>query len=265
MNTNEKAFEELYSVIKTLRGPDGCNWDREQTPLTLRSDLIEETYECIEAIDDGDAEHTKEELGDLFLLITMLAYMHEQENLFSVKDVLKGISEKLIRRHPHVFGDSQAETPEEIIKQWDEIKIEIEGRKPKDSVLDKVSNGLPPLEKAYELQKKAAKVGFDWQHIDHIWEKVHEEIDEVKIAADTNLHELESEIGDLLFAVVNISRGYGIDPAIALQRTNSKFTRRFHYIEKEMKVAGKELNPANFELMDSYWDKAKVKEREEIS
>ena len=260
MNEITESFEELYNIIKKLRSPDGCNWDREQTPQTLRSDLIEETYECIEAIDEKDFEHTKEELGDLFLLVTMLAYMHEQDGLFSVSDSLRGISQKLIRRHPHVFGDSKAETTDEILQQWDEIKTNLEGRKAKNSVLDKVSGGLPPLEKAYKLQKKAAKVGFDWQHIDDIWAKVHEEIDEVKNAENTSLEELEGEIGDLLFAVVNISRGYNIDPAIALQRTNNKFTNRFHYIEKEMKKENKDLCPENFNLMDSYWDKAKTVE-----
>ena len=234
MNKTQDAFEELYSVIRRLRAPDGCNWDREQTPQTMRSSLIEETYECIEAIDNKDPEHTKEELGDLFLLVTMIAYMHEQSGQFTVADSLTGISEKLVRRHPHVFGDSNAETSEEIIKQWDQIKTDVEGRKAKDSVLDKVSNGLPPLEKSYELQKKAAKAGFDWQHIDDIWDKVHEEINEVKDAEQQSPDELESEIGDLIFAVVNISRGYNIDPAVALQRTNNKFTRRFHFIEKEM-------------------------------
>lgn len=257
MSDTKDAFNELYNVIIKLRGPDGCNWDKEQTPRSLRSDLIEETYECIEAIDNNDYGHTSEELGDLYLLVTMLAYMHEQDGLFTVKETLEGISAKLIRRHPHVFGDSNAETPDEIIRQWDKIKTEIEGRKPKNSVLDKVSGGLPPLEKAFELQKKAAKVGFDWQHIDDIWGKVHEEIDEVKNAALLCEDELEKEIGDLLFAVVNIARGYEIDPAIALQRTNNKFTRRFHFIEKEMKNMGKELNSENFELMDKFWDQAK--------
>lgn len=260
MNEIQDAFIELYNIIKKLRSPEGCNWDREQTPQSLRSDLIEETYECIEAIDDKDYEHTKEELGDLFLLVTMLAYMHEQENLFTVSDSLKGISEKLIRRHPHVFGDSDASSTDEILQQWEDIKINVEGRKAKDSVLDKVSNGLPPLEKAYELQKKAAKVGFDWQNIDDIWEKVHEEIDEVKEAENQSIEELEGEIGDLIFAVVNIARGYKIDPAIALQRTNNKFTKRFHFIEKEMKKEGKDLSSEHFGMMDSFWDKAKTKE-----
>lgn len=257
MNETKEAFNKLYNVVKKLRSPEGCNWDREQTPASLRSDLIEETYECIEAIDNKDLKHIQEELGDLFLLVTMIAYMHEQENLFTVSDSLIGITEKLIRRHPHVFGDSTAETSEEIIRQWDDIKVNLEGRKAKDSVLDKVSGGLPPLEKAYKLQQKAAKVGFDWQNIEDIWSKVHEEIDEVKDAENTSFDELESEIGDLIFAVVNISRGYNIDPAIALQRTNNKFTKRFHFIEKEMKKLGKDLNKENFVLMDSFWDKAK--------
>jgi len=260
MENTKEAFEELLNVIKKLRGPNGCNWDKKQTARTLRSDLIEETYECIEAIDDGDYDHTCEELGDLYLLVTMLAYIHEQEGHFTVKKSLEGISRKLIRRHPHVFGDSDANTPEEIMQQWDEIKTNIEGRKPKDSILDKVKAGLPPLEKSYQLQKKAAKVGFDWEHIDDIWKKVHEEIEEVKCAAEESEIELEKEIGDLLFAVVNIARGYDIDPAVALQRTNNKFTKRFHFIEKEMKFRDKELNSENFELMDQLWDEAKTTE-----
>lgn len=263
MNNSKEAFNELYNIISKLRSPEGCNWDREQTPATLRSDLIEETYELIEAIDNKDTEHIKEELGDLFLLVTMIAYMHEQEGFFTVAESLQGISEKLIRRHPHVFGDSEVSSTEEILQQWEEIKINIEGRKAKNSVLDKVSNGLPPLEKAYKLQKKAAKVGFDWQHIDDIWKKVHEEIEEVKHAETVSVEELEAEIGDLIFAVVNISRGYNIDPAVALQRTNNKFTKRFHYIEKQMKMEERELSAENFTLMDSFWDKAKLTESEE--
>lgn len=265
MEKTKNAFENLFETIKTLRGPNGCNWDREQTPQTLRSDLIEETYECIEAIDEKDTSHIMEELGDLYLLVTMIAYMHEQEKKFTVAETLEGINEKLIRRHPHVFGNSQAESTDEILRQWNEIKTNLEGRKPKDSILDKVSGGLPPLEKAYELQKKAAKVGFDWDQINDIWDKVHEEIDEVKSAANENIEELEAELGDLLFAVVNISRGYGIDPAVALQRTNNKFTNRFHFIEKEMKKMGEKLSSENFKLMDSLWDKSKINEAVEKS
>lgn len=265
MKDTKDSFEKLYNIIKTLRGPDGCNWDKEQTPVTLRSDLIEETYECIEAIDKKDYKHVSEELGDIYLLVTMISYMYEQDSYFTVKDTLDGICEKLIRRHPHVFGDSKAETSDEIIKQWDEIKTKIEGRKAKDSILDKVSTALPPLEKSYKLQKKAAKVGFDWQHIDEIWNKVNEEIDEVKDASNINEDELEKEIGDLIFSVVNIARGYNIDPAIALQRTNNKFTRRFHFIEKEMKKMNKKLTRDNFLLMDSLWEKAKKLEKEDES
>lgn len=265
MKDTKDSFEKLYNIIKTLRGPDGCNWDKEQTPVTLRSDLIEETYECIEAIDKKDYKHVSEELGDIYLLVTMISYMYEQDSYFTVKDTLDGICEKLIRRHPHVFGDSKAETSDEIIKQWDEIKTKIEGRKAKDSILDKVSTALTPLEKSYKLQKKAAKVGFDWQHIDEIWNKVNEEIDEVKDASNINEDELEKEIGDLIFSVVNIARGYNIDPAIALQRTNNKFTRRFHFIEKEMKKMNKKLTRDNFLLMDSLWEKAKKLEKEDES
>jgi len=171
---NEEAFKKLYETVVRLRAPGGCSWDREQTPLSLRDDLIEETYECVEAIADGEPLHIKEELGDIFLLVTMLAYMHEQEGIFSVADTLQGITEKLIRRHPHVFNELAEPdiSPEEALKNWAKIKVEQEGREPKDSLLDEVSRGFPPLERAWKLQKKAAKAGFDWPNAAGVIDKI---------------------------------------------------------------------------------------------
>jgi tetrapyrrole methylase family protein/MazG family protein len=291
------VFKELCGIVEKLRGEGGCPWDREQSPHTLRGDLIEETYECIEAIDEQDPAHIREELGDLFLLVTMISYMHEQLGLFSVAEVLSGISAKLIRRHPHVFGETAAGlgpaevgtsapglSPAEVgtsasglssadvLRNWARIKVEQEGRKPKDSALDEVSRSLPPLDRAWKLQKKAAKKGFDWPDVQGIFDKLQEETGEVKDAAkavkaaafrtdsmdktDTT-DKLEEELGDLLFSAVNLCRFFGVEPSLALQRANAKFTKRFKYVETKMKQEGRPMEAANLALMDRYWTEAK--------
>jgi tetrapyrrole methylase family protein/MazG family protein len=260
MNDYNQAFSRLYDVIVQLRAPDGCPWDKEQTPATLRKDLLEETYECIEAIDEKDAAHTKEELGDLFLLVTMISYMHEQENSFTLSDVLNNVSDKLIRRHPHVFGDVKVSDSNEVLDNWAKIKIEQEGRAPKDSILDEVSSALPPLDKAFKLQKKASKIGFDWSSANDVFAKIDEEINEVKDVLhqpNLNTEELEGELGDLLFSVVNLCRFLKIDASMALQRTNNKFTKRFKHVEKRMKETNQSMTNENLKLMDSFWDEAK--------
>ena len=276
------SFDRLYAVVARLRAPDGCPWDLEQTPESTRANLIEEAYECVEAINEKDTAHIREELGDVFLLATMLGYMYEQGGDFRVADSLQEVTEKLIRRHPHVFGDAVAETAGEVLKQWDDIKVKVEGRKAKDSVLDKVSRALPPLEKAYQMQKKAAKVGFDWLEPADVWDKVAEELAETREACealgktgpsgaggdnspdapDPALREhLEEEIGDLLFSVVNISRFLDIDPAVALHRATGKFDRRFRHVEKVMKERGHAMSAETFAEMDALWDDAKAAER----
>jgi tetrapyrrole methylase family protein/MazG family protein len=278
--TASEAFNKLYDIVAKLRSPEGCPWDREQTPSSLRGALIEETYECLEAIDEDNASHIEEELGDLFLLATMLSFMHEQEGKFSVADVLSKISEKLVRRHPHVFGEVKVKDSAEVLDNWAAIKVEQEGRKPKDSMLDEVSGGLPPMDRAYKLQKKAAKAGFDWQDTEGVIGKIKEELEEVcaalKIAPmnntvkntdakDTaanntstmNIAEVEKELGDLLFSVINLCRFLKIEPSIALNRTNSKFIDRFKYIEKKMKETGQEMKKENLNIMDAFWNEAK--------
>ncbi len=264
MNDYNKAFSRLYDVIVRLRAPDGCPWDKEQTPASLRKDLLEETYECIEAIDEKDAAHIKEELGDLFLLVTMLSYMHEQENAFTLSDVLDTVSEKLIRRHPHVFGDVKVSGSGEVLDNWAKIKIEQEGRTPKDSLMDEVSSALPPLDKAWKLQKKASKVGFDWSDAKGVFSKIEEELNEVKdvlnqpeIHNESGIDMLEEELGDLLFSAVNLCRFFKIDASMALQRTNAKFIKRFKHVEKRMKETNQPMNKENLALMDSFWDEIK--------
>jgi tetrapyrrole methylase family protein/MazG family protein len=259
---NEKqpdgAFRALYDIVVRLRGPGGCPWDREQDPVSLRSGLIEETYECIEAIDEKNPSHIKEELGDLFLLVTMLSYMHEEKGLFPVSGVLQAVSEKLVRRHPHVFGETKVKDSTEVLNNWNKIKIEQEGRKPKDSVLDEVSTGLPPLDRAWKLQKKAAKAGFDWPNIEGVIEKIREELDEVLEAEGFANERIEEELGDLLFSVVNLCRYCKVEPSVALHRTNSKFINRFKYVEKKMRETEQEMKQETLEIMDRYWNEAKI-------
>ena len=259
--TAEEAFKNLYNIVTRLRAPGGCPWDREQTPLSLRGDLIEETFECVEAIGEGEAEHVKEELGDIFLLVTMMAYMHEQEGLFSIADTLTALSEKLIRRHPHVFdvekfGPDPALTSSEVLENWAKIKVEQEGRKPKDSILDEVPRGFPPLDRAFKLQKKASKAGFDWPDASGVIGKIKEELEEVETAIAAR-DKLEEELGDLLFSAINLCRFLGVEPSIALQKTNTKFIERFKHVEKRMKETGKEMNAGNLDIMDQYWNEAK--------
>jgi tetrapyrrole methylase family protein/MazG family protein len=258
---NEHQFKRLYDIIRKLRAPDGCPWDIEQSPQTLRGSLIEETYECVEAIDEGNAPHVQEELGDVFLLAVMLSYMYEQEGAFTVADVLNGINEKLIRRHPHVFGGETVKDSDEVLVNWAKIKVEQEGRTPKDSVLDEVSLAMPPLDRAYKLQKKAAKTGFDWKDVSGIFDKITEETGEVKdeIAKSNGeiTPELECELGDLLFSVVNLCRFYKIEPSVALNRTNNKWTSRFKEVEKRMKEANLAMTSENVSKMEEFWEAAK--------
>jgi tetrapyrrole methylase family protein/MazG family protein len=278
MANEENAFGRLCGIIERLRGPGGCPWDREQNPSTLRGDLIEETYECIEAIDEKDPGHIKEELGDLFLLVGMLSYMHQQEGSFTIDDVLNGVSEKLIRRHPHVFARTDADadlSSAEVLDNWAKIKVEQEGRKPRDSILDEVSRALTPLDRAYKLQKKAAKKGFDWPGLEGVLAKLREELEEteeaIKAAAGTAgnaaspvaREQLEGELGDLLFSTVNLCRYLKMEPSVALQRTNAKFTERFKYVEKAMKESGEEMKPENLETMDRHWTAAKRLENQQ--
>jgi tetrapyrrole methylase family protein/MazG family protein len=257
--TTSEAFKALYDTVARLRGPDGCPWDREQNPSTLRGALVEETYECIEAIDENDAPHIAEELGDLFLLTTMIAYMHEQEGKFTVADALTKINDKLIRRHPHVFGELKVKDSAEVLDNWAAIKVNQEGRKPKDSILDEVSSGLPPMDRAFKLQKKAAKVGFDWPDMEGVISKIEEELEEVReaVAHNGTAVAVEEELGDLLFSVINLCRFLKVEPSVALRRTNSKFVERFKYVEKKMKESGQEMKKETLNIMDKFWNEAK--------
>jgi tetrapyrrole methylase family protein/MazG family protein len=256
MTQQDLVFKTLYDIISRLRSPDGCPWDREQDASSLRGCLIEETYECIEAIDENNTAHIREELGDIFLLAMMLSYIHEQEGVFTVTEVLQAVCDKLIRRHPHVFGEIKAENSGEALKNWTRIKIEQEGRKPKDSILDDVSESFPPLDRAWKLQKKAAKVGFDWPDTEGVTAKIKEELGEVIEAVKIN-EKVEEELGDLLFSVINLCRYLKVEPSLALRRTNSKFVKRFKHMEKKLKESGLEMKQENLSIMDQFWNEAK--------
>lgn len=261
METTKEAFGRLYGIIQTLRGPEGCPWDREQTPASIRGNLIEEAYECVEAINEGDTAHVQEEIGDVFLLATFLGIMYEGDGSFTVAQSLDTVCDKLVRRHPHVFADASADNPEQVVKQWNDIKETVEGRRKKDSALDAVSRALPPLERAYKLQKAAAKTGFDWPDHQGAWEKLAEEVQEAREAADSSKldHErLEEEIGDLLFSAVNVARKHKVDPALALHRSLEKFSARFRHVEKRMAEHGEAMESASLERMDGFWDEAKA-------
>jgi nucleoside triphosphate diphosphatase len=256
MNVSDQ-FLQLYDIIRTLRGPEGCPWDREQTAASLRGALLEETYEAIEAIDSGDVLHVREELGDVYLIVTMLGIIYEESSDFTVAQALSIIVDKLVRRHPHVFGDATVDSPDEVIDQWNRIKVEEEGKRPKDRLLDAVSNALPPLERAYKLQKKAAKVGFDWPSFDGVLAKLHEEISEVQSelqASPVNGEAVEEEIGDLLFSAINASRFLGVDPSLALHRANQKFSARFGTVESQLKERGRSLQESSLDDMEEIWN-----------
>ena len=263
MEKTRESFARFFEIVQKLRAPDGCPWDKEQTPYSLRSDFLEEAFEVIDAINRDDNENLREELGDMFLLVAMISYIGEQERRFTVSEVLDEVSDKLIRRHPHVFGDVQLDDAEKVVEQWHNIKDTIEGRASKKSVLDDVPPSLPPLEKAFRLQKKAAKKGFDWPDRETILEKIKEEVYEAeevlrKEGQTEELEErLEAELGDLLFAVVNLARRYGVDPALALLRCNTSFTQRFAYVEEEMRSRGKDMKNEELQLMDELWEQAK--------
>lgn len=256
------SVEELFTVMERLLSPQGCPWDREQDHNSLKPYLVEETYEVIEAIDEEDMGKMQEELGDLLLQIVFHAMLAQNSNHFQFKDIVKGISEKMIRRHPHVFGNVQAANSDEVLKNWEQIKarekaeneVSIPGEK---RVLAGINRSLPALLLAQDIQKKARKAGFDWKDINGPWDKVFEEINELKDAAGGNNTDIEDELGDLLFAVVNLARFLKVCPETALYKTIGKFKRRFEFIED--KIWKNNLNWAKMDLqsLDIFWEEAK--------
>ena len=255
----DKATLRLLEVMDTLRRE--CPWDREQTFDTLRNNTIEETYELADAITDKNMEGIKEELGDLLLHVVFYSKLGEEQGAFDYTDVANGVCDKLIYRHPHVYGDIHADTPEEVKQNWEALKLRKKSRK--SGTLGGVPVSLPSMVKAFRIGEKAAATGFDWEKREDVWAKVKEELMEVDTelkAKDTE--RLTDEMGDLFFALINACRLYGIDPEGALERTNKKFIRRFNHVEKRAEEQGKTLRDMSLAEMDSYWDEAKAIERE---
>ncbi len=251
----EAKFKELYEIVKRLRLE--CPWDMEQTNDSIKANTIEEAYEVIEAIDDKNYEELKKELGDLLLHVIFHSVIAAEDNHFKLEEVIDSISEKLVRRHPHVFGDVEVNGSEEVKKNWESIKL-TEGR---ESVLEGVPRMLPALQRAHRLQEKAAKVGFDWEKKEDVWKKVIEEIEEMHVSEkQESADELENEIGDVFFALVNYARFLGVNPENALRRTNEKFVRRFNYVEKQINSNGRKINESNLAEMDKYWEESKRNE-----
>ena len=254
---NGRAFEDFQQIIARLRAPDGCPWDRKQTHLSLRSYLLEESYEVLEALDEENPEHLLEELGDLLLQIVLHVQISTEEQDFNMTDLVAGISEKIIRRHPHVFTELEVDSVEGVLSNWEQIKAEERKNKGEErkSMLDGIPTTLPALTQAEQIQQRARRVGFDWKTIDPVIAKIHEELQELK-EADTP-EEKQSEAGDVLFAVVNLLRWLEIDPEMALRETNSRFRRRFGYIEAAAAKQGRHVDDLSFEEMDTLWDEAK--------
>ncbi len=256
-------FTEFVQIVKRLRKE--CPWDKEQTNDSIKSNTIEEAYEVVEAIDKKDFGELKKELGDLLLHVVFHTQIAEEDNHFTIDDVIDSIQEKLIRRHPHVFGEVKVADSNEVKKNWEEIKLS-EGR---ESVLDGVPHNLPALQRAHRLQEKAAKVGFDWEKKEDVWKKVIEEIEEMHdiekmksqnsdsaLIQALNL-KLEKEVGDVFFAMVNYARFLNVNPEDALRLTNEKFIKRFNYVQQKVKATGKAINESNLEEMDKYWNESK--------
>ncbi len=248
----------LVAVMALLRHPHkGCPWDREQTLESLKPYLVEETYEVLDAIDSGDPDEIRTELGDVLLQIVFQSQIASEAGWFDFQDVARTISRKLIRRHPHVFADSTAETPDDVIELWEATK---QKEKAGGGLLDGIPRQLPALQKAHRMTQKAARVGFDWPDVKGVLDKVHEEAGELVAAATPE--EQEAELGDLLFAIANLARHLKIDPEVALQKTNRRFQERFRHVETETAVRGRQLSDMTLTEMDELWDEAKKRERD---
>jgi MazG family protein len=269
-NEAGERFRELVELIARLRAPGGCPWDREQTHESLKPMLLEDAYEVIEAIDEGDDGEFIGELGDLLLQVVFHSQIATEENRFTVGEVIERISSKMIRRHPHVFGEDDAHTSNEVLRNWEAIKadeLQAKGKSDSDaSMLDSVSTSLPGLMEAFQMTTKVSRVDFDWPDVASVIEKLDEEVEELKeaVAIEPRSHrEIADEVGDLLFVAVNVARLLGVDPESALKASNRKFRRRFRYIEDRLREQGRKPADSDHVEMNAFWDEAKIKERTE--
>jgi len=253
MQEKINAFVRLLNIMDDLRA--GCPWDKEQTLKSLRHLTIEEVYELSDAIQNNDIDEVKKELGDLMLHIVFYSKIGSEKNAFDIKDVLESISDKLVFRHPHIYGDVDVKDAEDVLQNWEILKLK-EGKK---SVLEGVPKSLPPLIKAYRIQEKVKGVGFEWKKREQVWDKVIEELNELKFEVENGFDKdkMEDEMGDLFFALTNYARYIGINPEDALERTNKKFIKRFQFIESESAKDGLKIEKMSLEEMEEYWVKAK--------
>lgn len=251
MNREAEAFVRLLNIMNDLR--EKCPWDKKQTMQSLRHLTIEEVYELTDAIFDNDVDEVKKELGDILLHIVFYAKIGSETNDFDITDVINGICEKLIHRHPHIYGDVTVKDEEEVKSNWEKLKLK-EGKK---SVLEGVPKSLPALIKAIRIQDKARGVGFDWDKPEQVWEKVNEELGELKVEVENKSSKIEDEFGDVLFSLINYARFLGINPEDALEKTNKKFIKRFQYLETESAKDGKKMGEMTLDEMDVYWNRAK--------
>jgi len=251
----------LLEIMSRLRRPgDGCPWDLEQDIDSIKSHLIEEAYEALDAMESGNRDHLVEELGDVLLQIAFQSQIAAEESSFTFTDVARGISDKLIHRHPHIFGDVEVADSAEVLRNWDDIKKK--EKKNRESVLDGVPKRVPPLHRAYQLQKRAARVGFDWDDISAVYDKLNEEVEEFKEAIEKGDREsVLEELGDIVFSVVNLARFVKVDPAFALERTNAKFERRFRIVEEEIESSGRKMKDCTLAEMDEIWDRLRAEEK----
>jgi MazG family protein len=267
--TTGEKFNRLVEIMATLRGPNGCPWDKQQDFNSLKPMLVEEVYEVLEAIENSDFDGMAEELGDLLLHVVFHSHLGKEIGKFDIDTVIENISEKLVRRHPHVFGNESASTPEEVIKNWEAIKAQEKAEKLKNrtpeqrSLLEGIPSKLPAIHEAHQISSRAARVGFDWPDIDGVFEKLQEEVLELKEVIsgggdDRKRERLEEEIGDMLFTIVNIARYLKIDSESSLKRANRKFKSRFQFMESELAKRGKSLDQTSLEEMEALWRKAKA-------
>ena len=268
MNDISANMEKLVALVARLRGENGCPWDREQTRETLKPMLIEEAYETLDALDSDDPADLREELGDLLFQVVFHAQIAREKGEFDLGDVIDRSHEKMTRRHPHIFGATDLKTSEDVLKNWEDIKASEKGvvspSRPDSerSLLDGIPKKIPALYRAYQMTAKAARVGFDWNCLDDIIDKLNEEAAELREAVSREDREqIADEMGDMLFVAVNIARSLGIDPETALERSNRKFERRFRFIETAVKQQGRELKDASLAEMDALWNEAKISEQ----